>query len=55
MKLLMISGFAAATLLAAANHHVAVALVFDQPSCRDRRHDVAASRGRRKQASERGV
>jgi hypothetical protein len=37
------------------NHRAGVALAFDQPSCHDRRHDVAASRGGRKQASERGV
>ncbi len=28
------------------NHHAAVALAFGQPSYRDRRHDVAESRGR---------
>ena len=39
------------------NHHAAIALAFDRPSCRVRRHDVVARtphRGQRKQAPDRG-
>jgi hypothetical protein len=55
MKLLMISGFAVVDPARCRNHHAAVALAFDRPSCRGRKYDVAANRSRCKQASDRGV